>query len=420
MDEELIKSAVSFLRDPQVASSPLTKKVEFLESKGLNQSEIEEALRRANEGTNSQVATTTTASPTATTTTTSVVSPSQPNLPPIDYYNAPPPPPERSWKDYFIMATATAGVMYGLHQVVTKYLIPTIIPPSQSAIEKDKERIDEEFLKIDKILEQLTEDQQNIKNENEIKLKDIDTVIENVNDFLSRYNKDKLKFDDDLRLMKLEIDNLSNSIQKNMKLTKEDINEELSDINQELQSLKNLIKARGSTSTGNNQSNGGIERKIAPASSIPSASEILKRAKAASASKVEDKSSSKESTPEIVEKKEQSQSPLAQHVEPVNQSSDRVGAITVGGVTAGGIPAWQLRDKEREEKEEAVKKIGTPEASSPVVATAVSPTVGSGIPAWQMNNSTGGMDAKSEEVIKDKIASIGVPSWQLNSAANPQ
>ena len=65
-----------------------------------------------------------------------------------------------------------------------------------------------------------------------------------------------------------------------MHLTKENINDELGEISQELQSLKNLIKAR--SGSNNNQTNGGngggIEaRKIAPVSSIPSASEILKK-----------------------------------------------------------------------------------------------------------------------------------------------
>ena len=48
MNEELINSAVSFLKDPQVGGSPLTKS-RVLESKGLNQEEIEEALKRAND-----------------------------------------------------------------------------------------------------------------------------------------------------------------------------------------------------------------------------------------------------------------------------------------------------------------------------------------------------------------------------------
>lgn len=182
------------------------------------------------------------------------------------------------------MATATAGVTYGLYQIVTKYLVPSIIPPSQSSIEQDKEVINEEFIKIDKILEQLTKEQEEIKTANEEKLKDIDTVIENINDFLARYNRDKFNFDDNLKLMRLEIDNLSNSIEKNMKLNKEDVNYELVGLKDELQSLKNLIQVRGasSSSSGATAANGASNntgRTIAPVSSIPSASEILKRAK---------------------------------------------------------------------------------------------------------------------------------------------
>lgn len=45
-----MSSAVSFLRDPSTANSPLAQKVAFLESKGLNQVEIEQALQAANGG----------------------------------------------------------------------------------------------------------------------------------------------------------------------------------------------------------------------------------------------------------------------------------------------------------------------------------------------------------------------------------
>lgn len=46
----LISSAISFLRDPSTSSSPLAQKIAFLESKGLNQVEIEQALSAANGG----------------------------------------------------------------------------------------------------------------------------------------------------------------------------------------------------------------------------------------------------------------------------------------------------------------------------------------------------------------------------------
>lgn len=375
MNDELINSAVTFLKDPQVASSPLTKKIEFLESKGLNQQEIEEALKRANDN----------APQTIGTTQSSTYTPPVPQQgPPIDYYNAPPPIPERSWKDYFIMATATAGITYGFYQVLTRYVIPSIIPPTQSSINQDKETINEEFMKIDKVLEQLTIEQQEIKASNEAKLSEIDTVIDNVNDFLNKYNKDKLKFDDDLRLMKLEIENLSNSIEKNMRLTKENINDELGEVSQELQSLKNLVKARSNS----NQSNGGVEsRKIAPVSSIPSASEILRRARA--------KNSESSPIPEPSTKEETSKkTPSIETVK--DEEEKRSENTTEAGVTAAGIPLWQLQAKQKEEQEE--KKNVQEE---------------SGIPSWQQS-ATG--VPKSEEEIKEKIKNVGVPSWQLNSS----
>lgn len=419
MNEELINSAVSFLKDPQVGGSPLTKKVEFLESKGLNQEEIEEALKRANDNsttTSSSSSSSSVASSNLSNTTSSPSYQSQQqqqqqvySQPPIDYYNVVPPPvPEKSWKDYFIMATATAGVTYGLYQVVTRYLIPSIIPPSQSSIDKDKETINEEFMKIDKILDQLTFEQEEIKHANETKLSKIDTVIENVNDFLNKYNKDKLKFDDDLRLMKLEIDNLNNSIEKNMHLTKENINDELGEISQELQSLKNLIKAR--SGSNNNQTNGGngggIEaRKIAPVSSIPSASEILKKARAKNAAST---------TPEP--KQEPVKSEDTKSEETKSEETKRSEGITKNGVMAAGIPSWQLQHKEKEAQEKSNQEQTSNNNNNN------NNNNSSGIPVWQQAAAaaaTSSVDtSKSEEEIKEKIKSVGVPAWQLNASTS--
>lgn len=420
MNEELINSAVSFLKDPQVGGSPLTKKVEFLESKGLNQEEIEEALKRANDNsTTTSSSSSSVASSNLSNTTSSPSYQSQQqqqqvySQPPIDYYNVVPPPvPEKSWKDYFIMATATAGVTYGLYQVVTRYLIPSIIPPSQSSIDKDKETINEEFMKIDKILDQLTFEQEEIKHANETKLSEIDTVIENVNDFLNKYNKDKLKFDDDLRLMKLEIDNLNNSIEKNMHLTKENINDELGEISQELQSLKNLIKARNGSN--NNQTNGGngggIEaRKIAPVSSIPSASEILKKARAKNAA-----STTPEPKQEPV-KSEDTKSEDTKSKETKSEETKRSEGITKNGVMAAGIPSWQLQHKEKEAQEKSNQEQTSNNNNN-------NNNNSSGIPVWQQAAAaatTSSVDtSKSEEEIKEKIKSVGVPAWQLNASTS--
>lgn len=390
MNEELISSAVSFLKDPNVQDSPLTKKVEFLESKGLNQQEIEEALKRvSNPGTSNSGAGSSDTSNSGTTNNTYQSSQQLNRIPPIDYYNAPT-IPERSWKDYFIMATTTVGVGYGLYQVVSRYLLPNVIPPSISAIEKDKQTIDEEFLKIDKVLEQLSQDQKTIKEENESKVKEIDIVIDNVNDFLSKYNKDKLKFDDDLRLMKLEIDNLSNSIEKNMGFTKNNIKDELSQINEELQSLKQLIKVKNGTTNS--------ERKLTPVSSIPSASEILKRAKAAKAEKEKEEAKAKEKANEKEKEKEKEFKSSPSSTSTI--ATDRpglVGTTSVDNITAAGIPAWQMKHKEEEmKKEEANKQL---------------PDSKPAIPSWQLNAT----DDAADQKVKDTLKTIGVPAWQLNN-----
>jgi peroxin-14 len=49
--DELLHNAVLFLLDPKVKESSLTSRITFLEGKGLTESEIQEALRRASSGT---------------------------------------------------------------------------------------------------------------------------------------------------------------------------------------------------------------------------------------------------------------------------------------------------------------------------------------------------------------------------------
>lgn len=373
MNDELIKSAVSFLRDPNVGSSPLNKKIEFLQSKGLNEQEIEEALKRANDSGSSSsllAASTPSYSP----------QPSYSQHAPLDYYQVAPQVPERTWKDYFIMATATAGVTYGLYQVVSRYLIPSIVPPGQSRVDEDKEKIDEEFIKIDKVLEQMAAEQKEIKDANEAKLKEIDVVIDNVNDFLGKYNKDKLKFDDDLRLMKLEIDNLQNSVEKNMKLTKENIHDELSDISEELTSLRNLIKARS-------ENGASADRKVAPVSSIPSASEILRRAKSNQGTAADKVAS--------VPKSSANNGALTSPGTPALKSPTSPSSAAPGEVVAAGIPDWQLKHKQAEEEAERKKQ---QEANS-------------GIPLWQQSAG----QQNDEEIVEKSIENVGVPAWQLNA-----
>ena len=93
---EMIQSAVSFLADPKVQSSPISQRVSFLESKGLTPQEVDLALAQASRpqslGSAPQYA-----SP----------YPMMPAYPPGQQYR-------RDWRDWFIMAVVSGTIGYGI------------------------------------------------------------------------------------------------------------------------------------------------------------------------------------------------------------------------------------------------------------------------------------------------------------------
>lgn len=103
--QALLSSAISFLRDPSTASSPLAQRVAFLESKGLTPSEIEQALQLA----------------------------TSPNLGPSGTMMTPRGTVgrefERDWRDWFIMTVVGGSVGYLailLAQVSSPFLSPFV------------------------------------------------------------------------------------------------------------------------------------------------------------------------------------------------------------------------------------------------------------------------------------------------------
>jgi Pex14 N-terminal domain len=101
------------LQDPSVAGSPLDKRRAFLESKNLTPEEVQLALARAGED------------PSTTQAPYNYPPPQRAAAAPgYGYYQGgypgqwppqPMEPPRRDWRDWFIMATVTTGVGYGLY-----------------------------------------------------------------------------------------------------------------------------------------------------------------------------------------------------------------------------------------------------------------------------------------------------------------
>lgn len=108
---DMVTSAVSFLVDPKVQTSTLSQRVQFLESKGLNPEEIDEAMRQSGTSTSSVAS----AAPGPS----RAVHQQQPMYAPQGYQQ--PYYPQqmaqqqgRDWRDWFIMAVVSGTIGYGV------------------------------------------------------------------------------------------------------------------------------------------------------------------------------------------------------------------------------------------------------------------------------------------------------------------
>lgn len=246
---DLVSSAVNFLRDPSVASSPLEKRLEFLKSKNLTQEEIDLALSQASGA----------GSPPP------VNQPYYPppqqyqQQPPPGYYpppygqqwhhSAPPEPPKRDWRDFFILATTITSASYGLYLLANRYIKPLIAPPTPPQLEQDKASIDEQFTRAFALLDTLTEDTTALKNAEEERTKRLDGAIQNIETILSDIKAAKQRQDNDARRMEVEMKTLRDSLPRSLENVKDASDRQLKDLSNELSSLKSLMLNRMPTSS---------------------------------------------------------------------------------------------------------------------------------------------------------------------------
>lgn len=232
--QELISNAVSFLTDPSVNDTPLTKKIQFLESKGMTNTEIQHALSLAQQ------------QPVSPSNPSSVAPPvPAPQQPAVQYpYYAPPPPPAPhtlDWKDYVIMSTTTVGLLYGAYQVVSRYVLPKVLPPSQSKLDEDREAMEREFQRVEAILEKLENDQTEFIKKQEEKGKAIDETLLEVDAIVKATNEKNLRNEETLKYLKLEIESIKRTLMKSLDSQKDTISSELQELEKKTDSLTQSI-----------------------------------------------------------------------------------------------------------------------------------------------------------------------------------
>lgn len=194
--QEMVNNAVSFLSDPSVSDTSLTKKVQFLESKGMTSQEIQQALsivQKTNSNSTPLLQHDVNTSLPLSTIPIQVQAPLPQNS--LQYYAPPPPPAPRTldWKDYIIMGTTTAGLLYGTYQVVSRYILPKVLPPSKSKLDEDKEAMEREFQRVEAILQKIETDQTEFIQRQDEKSKLIDEALIEVDAIVKATNEKNLR-----------------------------------------------------------------------------------------------------------------------------------------------------------------------------------------------------------------------------------
>ncbi|KAL1921816.1 uncharacterized protein VTP21DRAFT_10458 [Calcarisporiella thermophila] len=247
--EDLVQQAVKFLQDPKVQTSPLAKKVSFLESKGMTSDEIEEAVSRASGKSSSPTTTTTTV--------TQANSPGASNVPPgmaaapggqmVPYAMAPPLPPRRDWRDVFIACVVAGGFGYGVWTLAKHYLAPMLQMPSSDELEKDKKALDEQFDKVAKELEDMRTETSEAKKTVEEQSSQIKTSLYEMEKLLEELREQEGKRNEELKSLQEEVDNIKAQIPKFFNSSRENQTSMMNDLQQEIKSLKSLLLNRRGT-----------------------------------------------------------------------------------------------------------------------------------------------------------------------------
>ncbi|KAI6007350.1 peroxisomal membrane anchor protein conserved region-domain-containing protein [Pisolithus albus] len=230
--QDLIKNAVAFLSDFSTQKAPLAQRVQFLEAKGLTGPEIEEAMKQAANKT----------------------PPPQPSLQPQPFsvlygpspYNTLQPQPW-DWRDYFITAVISGTVVYGAVSLFKKYLAPHLKPPAATAYEQDRDALTAQFDAAEALLREIQDETASVRAAVEEQREKVDKATKDVESVVVEMREGEARTRDEMREIRDEVENIREMLPKMIENNKEAQKQSLSELQQELKSLKTLLLSRGGT-----------------------------------------------------------------------------------------------------------------------------------------------------------------------------
>lgn len=230
---ELVRNAVSFLSDSTSQQAPITQRVQFLEAKGLTGPEIEEAMKQAaNQTARSQPAAQ------------NYFQSPYPAYGPAQYPTYP--SQQWDWRDYFITAVISGSVVYGAVSLFKKYLQPHLIPPAATAYEQDRDGLTAQFDAAEALLKEIQAETEAVKSAVHEQNERVNKVTKDVESVVVEMREGESKTRDEMREIRDEVENIREMLPKMIEKNKETQKESLSELQQELKSLKALLLSRGS------------------------------------------------------------------------------------------------------------------------------------------------------------------------------
>ncbi|KAJ3225295.1 peroxisomal membrane protein pex14 [Clydaea vesicula] len=233
MSEEKIQSAVRFLKDPKVQSAPLTKRIAFLESKGLSSDEIQLALQQVNNNsTNNSGNLSNSQHP-----------PFGQNQPQAQQVYLPQ-PASYDWKDYVLGTISVVGAGYLTFQFFHNYILPLVSWPNQSQLKDSTEQIDKQLMTSTKTLEAVQLTTSEMMKAVKIQSESVSKSLANMEEVLEELKNNDEKREEDLKDLKSEIELIREVIPKMMDKSKDSQTAVLTDLQDDIKSLKNLLVNR--------------------------------------------------------------------------------------------------------------------------------------------------------------------------------
>ncbi|KAI8927438.1 peroxisomal membrane anchor protein conserved region-domain-containing protein, partial [Entophlyctis helioformis] len=224
--DDLVASAVRFLKDPKVQAAPLAKRISFLETKGMTSAEIETALAQANGA----------AAPAAP----AVLAPAAPHMSqavvPAKY--------QWTWKDYALGGIGAAGISYGVFMAASKYLVPLLNFPTSTAVQKDTERIESQLESANKAVELVRVQTADVIKAVESHAEDLTKSLEGMTASIKDLQDADEKRAAQIEQIEQEIESLRTTMPRMIERNKENQSAMLAELQTELKSLKSLLLNR--------------------------------------------------------------------------------------------------------------------------------------------------------------------------------